>query len=74
MAKQKKKRTKKYTGQDAAATSRPTITRVEAVHRSRLNQWWFDRKRILKPILIAAIVIIVVVWLLIEFIRIIAGS
>lgn len=73
MGKQKKKRNKKYTGRDAAMT-RPSITRVQAVNRSRLGQWWHDRKRVLKPILIVSTVVIVVVWLIVEFVRIIANA
>lgn len=73
MAKQKKKRTKAYSGSDAAA-ARPTITRISAVNRSRLGQWWFDRKRILRPILIAVAVIIVVIWLIVELVRISSGG
>ena len=70
MAKQKKKRTKKYTGADAAVT-RPSVTRVQAVSRSRFGQWWFERKKIVKPVLITALVVAAVVWLLIELFRII---
>ena len=47
MAKVKKKRNKKYTGADAAAT-RPTITRVQAVNRSKLGQWLFENQKMLK--------------------------
>lgn len=72
MAKQKKKRSKVYSGADAAA-AKPTITRISAVNRSKLGQWWFDRKKILKPVIIAVIVVLVVVWLLFELVRI-AGS
>ncbi len=67
--KQKKKRIKKYTGADAAAT-RPVITRVTAANRNKFAQWWFERKRILKPVLITAAVVIVVAWLIYELIRI----
>lgn len=73
MAKQKKKRSKVYTGTDAKIT-RPSITRVTAVKRNRVQQWWIDNKRIAKPVLIAAGVILVVVWLVIELIRIASGS
>jgi len=73
MAKQKKKRNKVYTGADAAIT-RPVITRIEAVNRNKISQWWFDRKRILKPVLITSLVVLVVVWLIFELIRIINGS
>ena len=73
MAKQKKKRSKKYSGSDAAMT-RPSITRVEAVQRSKIGQWWHDHKRIAKPLLIAGAVILVIVWLIIELVRIIANA
>lgn len=73
MAKQKKKRTKKYTGVDAAIT-RPVITRVEAANRNKLSQWWFEHKRVLKPVLIASAVVVVVVWLIIELIRVITNA
>lgn len=73
MAKQKKKRNKKYTGADAAMT-RPSVTRVEAVHRSKLGQWWYDRKRVLKPIIITVVVALLIIWLIIELVRIITNA
>ncbi len=72
MAKQKKKRNKVYTGADAAI-ARPIVTRITAANRSKLGQWWFDRKRILKPILITSGVVVVVIVLIIEIVRLIAG-
>ena len=63
MAKVKKKRNKKYTGADAAAT-RPTITRVQAVNRGKLGQWQFENQKMLKMIrnvlLIGLIVAIII--------------
>lgn len=73
MAKQKKKRNKVYSGVDASVT-RPVVTRIQAVKRNRIQQWWFEKKRVAKPILIAGIVLIVVVWLLFELIRAITGG
>ena len=73
MVKQKKKRNKKYTGADAAMT-RPSVTKVQAVSRSTLGQWWYEKKRVVKPILIVSAVILVVVWLIAELIRIITGA
>ena len=70
--KQKKKRNKQYQGADAAMT-RPAVTRISAVNRSKLGQWWFDKKRIAKPILIGVGVIVVVGWLIFELIRIANG-
>lgn len=73
MAKQKKKRNKVYAGIDAAAT-KTTITRISAVNRSKPAQWWFDNKRIAKPVIITVVVVIVAGWLLYELIRIITGA
>ena len=67
--KQKKKRNKQYRGIDAAM-ERPAVTKISAVNRSVFGQWWFDRKRVLKPILIVAVIAIVVIWLIVELIRI----
>lgn len=66
MAKQKKKRNKPYAN---ASATRPTITRVSAVQRSRPRQWWHDNKRIAKPALIAAGVVIAIIILIVEIIR-----
>ena len=66
MAKQKKKRTKKYTGSQAAK-SRPTITRVQAVNRSKIGQWWFERKRVVKPVTIAGSIIVGIILLVVGF-------
>jgi hypothetical protein len=73
MVKQKKRRTKKYSGADAAVT-RPVVTRVRAANRNKLGQWWFERKRILKPVLITSGIVTLLVWLTIEIIRIASGS
>lgn len=69
--KQKKKRNKSYTGTDAAVT-RPVVTKISAVNRSRLSQWWLDHKRIAKPIIIAGIVVLVIAWLIFELVRIVS--
>lgn len=71
--KQKKKRNKAYTGADAAIT-RPTVTRISAVHRSKPGQWWHDNKKIARPVIIAVLVVAGLVWLIIELIRIVSGA
>lgn len=73
MAKQKKKRTKKYSGVDAALT-KPSITRVTAVNRSKLGQYWYEHRRILKPVLIVAGIVAAVIVLIIEIIRVLSGG
>jgi hypothetical protein len=67
--KQKKKRNKPYRGVDAAI-DKPIITRIEAVNRNPVSQWWFDHKRIAKPVLIASAVVLVIAYLIFELIRI----
>ncbi|MDN5274922.1 MAG: hypothetical protein JWP06_823 [Candidatus Saccharibacteria bacterium] len=73
MVKQKKKRNKVYTGVDASV-ARPVITRIHAVKRNKVQQWWFDKKKIAKPVLIASGVAIVILWLLIELIHVLSGN
>ncbi|MCX6728401.1 MAG: hypothetical protein NTV39_01365 [Candidatus Saccharibacteria bacterium] len=72
MGKNKKKRNKVYTGVDAAMT-KPVITKISAVNRNKPSQWWFDHKKIAKPILLIAGVAIFVIVIIIEIIRLIAG-
>jgi len=71
--KQKKKRNKVYQGADAAVT-RPVITKVSAVNRSKVEQWWFDHKRIARPVLIGTGVVAFVIVLIVELIRIASGA
>lgn len=70
MAKQKKKRNKIYRGIDSRQT-RPVVTRVEAVKRSKLGQWWHEKKRFAKPVAIAAAIVLVIVFVIVELIRLI---
>lgn len=71
--KQKKKRNKAYTGVDAAMT-KPVITKITAANRTKLGQWWFEHKRIAKPVLITSAIVIIVVWLIFEVVRIASGG
>ena len=71
--KQKKKRNKAYRGPDAAV-ARPVITKVTAVNRSWLGQWWYDHKRVARPVLIAVAVIVVITWLIVELVRIASNA
>lgn len=54
--------------------TRPTITRVTAVNRGKIRQYWFDHKRILKPVLIVAGIVVVIIVLIIEIVRIASGG
>jgi hypothetical protein len=73
MAKHKKKRNKIYTGADAAMT-KPVITHISAVNRNKPAQWWFDHKKIAKPILITTGIIIFVIIIIVEIVRIATGA
>lgn len=68
MGKTKKKRNKAYRGADAKQAT-PQIVKVEAADRSKPMQWWHEKKRIAKPIIITGLVVIVVIWLLSELLR-----
>ncbi|PKL30839.1 hypothetical protein CVV43_05110 [Candidatus Saccharibacteria bacterium HGW-Saccharibacteria-1] len=68
MAKNKKKRNKSYTGADAAIT-KPVITKISAVNRSKVGQWWFDNKKIAKPILIISGIVIFIVIIILQIIQ-----
>ena len=69
MGKNKKKRNKQYAGVDAAMT-RPNITRIEAVNRSKVGQWWFDNKKIAKPIIRIALIVLAIIVIIIGIISI----
>lgn len=73
MAKQKKKRNKPYTGAGSNAT-KPQAIRIEAVRRNKLQQWWLERKKVVKPVAIAALVITLVAYLLYELLRLVFGG
>lgn len=70
MSKTKRKRTKRYTGESAAQPSvQPEVYRIKAVDRGRLGQWWFERKKVIKPIAAAGGVIALIIWLIVELVR-----
>jgi hypothetical protein len=73
MGKNKKKRNKVYTGTDAAIT-RPVITRISAVNRTRLGQWWFDHKNAAKPVLISSGVAIAIIVIVVELVHLFSGG
>lgn len=74
MSKKHKKRTKRYSGEDAkqpAASEAPVVHRYEAVERSRAGEWWQTKKKLVR---LGAIVTGIVggsIWLLIELFRIV---
>lgn len=72
MGKNKKKRDKAYKG-PGAATVRPAVTRIDAVNRNRVSQWWVEHKRIAKPVGIASGVVVVIAILVVEAVRLITG-
>lgn len=64
MAKQKKKRNKLYRGSDAK-NARPEVVRISAENRSALNQWLYEHRKMTKPVLIVAGIVIILVVLVI---------
>jgi len=73
MSKNKKKRNKVYTGVDAAIT-KPIITRIAAVQRSAIGQFWFERKKIIKPVLITSGIVLFVIILIFQIVGLVSGS
>jgi hypothetical protein len=73
MTKNKKKRNKIYRGKDAAMTQ-PVVTRMEAADRNKLAQWWFEKKRVARPLIITTLVVIAVVILILQMIRLVSGG
>ena len=51
--------------------TRPVVTRVEAVKRSKLGQWWYEKKRFAKPVAIGVAIVLVIVFVIIELVRLI---
>ncbi len=50
--------------------TRPVITRISAVNRSKLSQWWFDRKTVIRPILITTGIVLFIILMIYEIIKI----
>lgn len=71
MSKQKKKRTKQYTGRDAAST--PTVHRYVAEVKGPAREWWDGHKRAIKIGGGIGGGAIVLGWLLFEFFHLIFG-
>ena len=65
----KKKRNKKYRGVDAAKPT--TFTKVSAVKRNPVHQWFVDHRRMIRPALITLLVAFVVIVVIIGVIDII---
>ena len=63
-SKTKKKRNKRYTGNDSVAT-KPVITRVTASNRSRKAQWWYERRKLAKPLIIALVILLILLYIII---------
>ncbi|MDR1970259.1 MAG: hypothetical protein LBQ11_02885 [Candidatus Nomurabacteria bacterium] len=67
MGKSKKKRNKKYTGQDARSdTNLVRVRKVNAVVRSPFKQWLHEHRKFLKRIAIIAVVVGIVVFLIVQ--------
>lgn len=74
MSKRPKKRTKRYSGEDAkrnAATNDPVVHRYEAVERSRVGEWWQSNKKLVRIGAYATAIIGGGSWLIVELFRLI---
>ena len=71
MSKNRKKRSKPYTGQDAAHG--PVVHRYTAEVKSPLRLWWDDHKRVIKLGGGIGGGALILGWLLFEFFRMIFG-
>ena len=69
MSKSKKKRTKPYTGRDAAHG--PVVRRYTAEVKSPVREWWDGHKRAVKFIAMFGGGGVVLIWLLVEFARLV---
>jgi hypothetical protein len=65
----KKKRNKVYKG--SVAATRTTVVKVSAVKRNAVHQYWIDHKKIAKPVLIAAGVVVFIIIVIIGIVDII---
>jgi len=67
MSKSKKKRNKKYTGQDAKSDDNLLrVHRVNAVVRSPFQQWVHEHRKFLKRAAIVAVVAAAVIFLIVQ--------
>lgn len=74
MPKKSKKRTKRYSGEDAkapATASQPIIHRYEAVERNAAQEWWQNNKRVAKVVAYTAGGLTLFGWLLFELLQIV---
>lgn len=66
MSKRPKKRNKPYRGEDAKVTgvdgqNKPIVHHYEAINRNPLNQWLYDKRRLIKPVSIGVGVVLFLV-------------
>lgn len=50
--------------------TRPVVTRISAVNRSKPAQWWFEHKTALRPILITLAIALFIIVMIYEIIRV----
>ena len=73
MSKQKKKRNKAYTGNDAANV-RPVVTRVQAINRGKAGQWWYDHKKFARPVAIAVGILFLIIIIITGIVGLFVGN
>lgn len=73
MSKKVKKRNKPYQGPDAAS-AQPNIRKYTAVKRSRLGEWWFEKKRTVKIVSIITFIVGFVAIIIAEIVSLLSGA
>lgn len=74
MSNKSKKRTKRYSGEDAkvpTSAAQPVVHRYEAVERNALQEWWHTNKRTAKIVGYGGGGLVVFIWLMFELFQII---
>ena len=41
--------------------------------RNKVSQWWFDHKRIARPVVITVLIAIVVIFIIVELVHVLSG-
>lgn len=66
MGKTSKKRNKKYSGANAKSDNLLRVHKVNAVVRSDKAQWLHDHRKLIKRVAVAALIVAVVVFLIVQ--------
>lgn len=60
---------KKKKKSNIVKSNQPKVIKLQASNRSKIGQWWHDKKKIIIPILRTGAIIILIIWLVIVLIQ-----